>query len=419
MKLFDTFSILIVLSAALAYINHRFIKLPSTIGLMFLSLLLSIGLIIIGTVSPLFLGQATAALANFDFTELLMGSMLSFLLFAGAIHIKFSELRKVLWSVTLYSTFGVVIATFVIGGAMYYLLPMFQIQMPFLHCLLFGSLIAPTDPIGVLGVLKEAKVPKDLEMKIAGESLFNDGVGVVVFLTILEIAQKPVPPTFFEVSTLFVQEAIGGLAFGFVIGYAAYRLMRSIDNYAVEILITLAMVMGGYSLAHYLHVSGPLAMVVAGIIVGNQGKKHAMSAITEEYVDKFWELIDEVLNALLFVIIGLELLVIKFTSSFIVIGLIAIFVVLLTRYISIFLPSQIIRIKEEVDHSTILMLVWGGLRGGISIALALSLKPEFGKDLWVPLTYFVVAFSILVQGLTVGRLAKRLISNPTDAASPH
>lgn len=411
MKLFDTFSILIVLSAALAYINHRFIKLPSTIGLMFLSLLLSIGLIIIGTVSPLFLGQATAALANFDFTELLMGSMLSFLLFAGAIHIKFSELRKVLWSVTLYSTFGVVIATFVIGGAMYYLLPMFQIQMSFLHCLLFGSLIAPTDPIGVLGVLKEAKVPKDLEMKIAGESLFNDGVGVVVFLTILEIAQKPIPPTFFEVSTLFVQEAIGGLAFGFVIGYAAYLLMRSIDNYAVEILITLAMVMGGYSLAHYLHVSGPLAMVVAGIIVGNQGKKHAMSAITEEYVDKFWELIDEVLNALLFVIIGLELLVIKFTSSFIVIGLIAIFVVLLTRYISIFLPSQIIRIKEDVDHSTILMLVWGGLRGGISIALALSLKPEFGKDLWVPLTYFVVAFSILVQGLTVGRLAKRLVAN--------
>ncbi len=411
MKLFDTFSILIVLSAALAYINHRFIKLPSTIGLMFLSLLLSIGLIIIGTVSPLFLGQATVALANFDFTELLMGSMLSFLLFAGAIHIKFSELRKVLWSVTLYSTFGVVIATFVIGGAMYYLLPLFQIQMPFLHCLLFGSLIAPTDPIGVLGVLKEAKVPKDLEMKIAGESLFNDGVGVVVFLTILEIAQKPVPPTFFEVSTLFVQEAIGGLAFGFVIGYAAYLLMRSIDNYAVEILITLAMVMGGYSLAHYLHVSGPLAMVVAGIIVGNQGKKHAMSAITEEYVDKFWELIDEVLNALLFVIIGLELLVIKFTSSFIVIGLIAIFVVLLTRYISIFLPSQIIRIKEDVDHSTILMLVWGGLRGGISIALALSLKPEFGKDLWVPLTYFVVSFSILVQGLTVGRLAKRLVAN--------
>lgn len=411
MKLFDTFSILIVLSAALAYINHRFIKLPSTIGLMFLSLLLSIGLIIIGTVSPLFLGQATVALANFDFTELLMGSMLSFLLFAGAIHIKFSQLRKVLWSVTLYSTFGVVIATFVIGGAMYYLLPLFQIQMPFLHCLLFGSLIAPTDPIGVLGVLKEAKVPKDLEMKIAGESLFNDGVGVVVFLTILEIAQKPVPPTFFEVSTLFVQEAIGGLAFGFVIGYAAYLLMRSIDNYAVEILITLAMVMGGYSLAHYLHVSGPLAMVVAGIIVGNQGKKHAMSAITEEYVDKFWELIDEVLNALLFVIIGLELLVIKFTSSFIVIGLIAIFVVLLTRYISIFLPSQIIRIKEDVDHSTILMLVWGGLRGGISIALALSLKPEFGKDLWVPLTYFVVSFSILVQGLTVGRLAKRLVAN--------
>ncbi|MBK8467505.1 MAG: sodium:proton antiporter [Chloracidobacterium sp.] len=408
MKIFDTFSILIVLAAAFAYINHRFIKLPSTIGLMFLSLLSSIVLIIIGTISPFFLHEATAALANFDFSELLMGSMLSFLLFAGAIHIKFSELKKVLWSVTLYSTFGVVIATFVIGGAMFYLLPLFHIDMPFLHCLLFGSLIAPTDPIGVLGVLKQAKVPKDLEMKITGESLFNDGVGVVVFLTILEIAQKPVPPTFFEVSTLFIQEAIGGLLFGLLIGYVGYLLMRSIDNYSVEILLTLAMVMGGYTLAHYLHVSGPLAMVVAGIIVGNQGKKHAMSEITEEYIDKFWELIDEVLNALLFVIIGLELLVIKFTSSFIVLGLIAIPVVLLTRYISIFLPSQIIRLKVEVKHHTILMLVWGGLRGGISIALALSLRPEFGKDLWVALTYFVVAFSILVQGLTVGRLAKHL-----------
>lgn len=408
MKLFDTFSILIVLSAAFAYINHRFIKLPSTIGLMLLSLLSSIVLIVIGTLSPAFLTQATATLANFDFTDLLMGWMLSFLLFAGAIHVKLDELRKVLWSVTLFSTFGVVIATFVIGGAMFFLLPLFQIEMPFLYCLLFGALIAPTDPIGVLGVLKEAKVPKDLEMKITGEALFNDGVGVVVFLTILEIAQKPIPPTWFEVSTLFVQEAIGGIVFGLAVGYLGFWLMRSIDNYAVEILITLAMVMGGYSLAHYLHVSGPLAMVVAGLLVGNQGKKHAMSAITEEYVDKFWELIDEVLNALLFVIIGLELLVIKFTSSFVLIGLIAIFIVLATRYISIFLPAQIVRLKEKVENRTIILLAWGGLRGGISIALALSLKPEFGKDLWVALTYFVVAFSILVQGLTVGRLAKRL-----------
>ncbi len=413
MKLFDTFSILIVLAASFAYINHRFIKLPSTIGLMLLSLLSSVALIIIGIISPSFLNEAKVILANFDFTELLMGSMLSFLLFAGAIHVKLDELRKVFWSVTLFSTLGVIIATFVIGGAMYFILPLFQIEMPFLYCLLFGSLIAPTDPIGVLGVLKEAKVPKDLEMKITGESLFNDGVGVVVFLTILEIAQKPVSPTWIDVSRLFVLEAFGGILFGLLVGYAGFWLMRSIDNYAVEILITLAMVMGGYSLSHFLHVSGPLAMVVAGLLVGNQGKKHAMSALTEEYVDKFWELIDEVLNALLFVIIGLELLVIKFSTNFVVIGLIAIFVVLLTRYISVLLPSQIIRIKEEVNHSTILMLVWGGLRGGISIALALSLKPEFGKDLWVALTYFVVAFSILIQGLTVGRLAKRLTS--TDA----
>lgn len=289
--------------------------------------------------------------------------------------------------------------------------------MQFLHCLLFGALIAPTDPIGVLGVLKEANVPKDLEMKITGEALFNDGVGVVVFLTILEAAQRPVPPTWLEVSTLFIQETIGGIVFGLAVGYLGFWLMRSIDNYAVEILITLAMVMGGYSLAHHLHISGPLSMVVAGLLVGNQGKKHAMSAVTEEYVDKFWELIDEILNALLFVIIGLELLVIKFTSSFVLIGLVAIFIVLGTRYVSIFLPAQIVRLKEKVENRTIVLLAWGGLRGGISIALALSLKPETGKDLWVALTYFVVAFSILVQGLTVGRLAKRLVANSTSTTS--
>lgn len=409
MKLFDTFAILIVLSAAFAYINHRFIKLPSAIGLMLLSLITSIVLIIIGISSPSFLQQATSILENFDFTELLMGSMLSFLLFAGAIHVKLDDLKKVFWAVTLFSTLGVVIATFVIGGAMYYLLPLFGIQMPFLYCLLFGSLIAPTDPIGVLGVLKDANVPKRLEMTITGESLFNDGIGVVVFLSILAIVQRPVPPTFVDIFALLMQEAVGGLIFGLIIGGIGFYLMRSIDNYAVEILITLAMVMGGYSLAHFLHVSGPLAMVVAGLLVGNHGKKHAMSAITEEYVDKFWELIDEVLNALLFVIIGLELLVIKFSSNFIVLGLLAIIIVLITRYISLFLPAQIIRLKETIPQKTLLLLVWGGLRGGISIALALSLKPEFGKDLWVTLTYFVVAFSILVQGLTVGRLAKRWI----------
>ncbi|MCW5955173.1 MAG: sodium:proton antiporter [Pyrinomonadaceae bacterium] len=417
MKLFDTFSVLIVLSAAFAYINHRYFKLPSTIGLMFLSLLSSIVLIVVGILSPAFLDQATAALANFDFSDLLMGWMLSFLLFAGAIHVKLDELRKVLWSVTLFSTFGVVIATFVIGGAIYLILPLFRLDMQFLHCLLFGALIAPTDPIGVLGVLKEANVPKDLEMKITGEALFNDGVGVVVFLTILEAAQRPVPPTWLEVSTLFIQETIGGIVFGLAVGYLGFWLMRSIDNYAVEILITLAMVMGGYSLAHHLHISGPLSMVVAGLLVGNQGKKHAMSAVTEEYVDKFWELIDEILNALLFVIIGLELLVIKFTSSFVLIGLVAIFIVLGTRYVSIFLPAQIVRLKEKVENRTIVLLAWGGLRGGISIALALSLKPETGKDLWVALTYFVVAFSILVQGLTVGRLAKRLVANSTSTTS--
>jgi CPA1 family monovalent cation:H+ antiporter len=280
--------------------------------------------------------------------------------------------------------------------------------MEFLHCLMFGALISPTDPIAVLGILKEAKVPPSLEMKIAGESLFNDGVAVVVFLTILEIAESPGSFGAMEVAALFAQEAIGGIAFGLAIGYIAFLLMRSIDNYKVEVLISLAVVMGGYSLAQALHVSGPLAMVVAGILIGNHGKKHAMSKITEEYVDKFWELIDEILNAVLFVLIGLELLLVKLDPVHFAVGGIAIVAILLVRYVSVWVPAQLIRFQEKMGHQTLLMLTWGGLRGGISIAMAISLGTNFDRGLWITLTYIVVTFSILVQGLTIGKLAKRL-----------
>ncbi len=405
MSLFDTFSILIVLSAAFAYINYRFIKLPSAIGLMFIALLTSGALIALGKLYPPALADLTALLSGIDFSNLLMEVMLGFMLFAGAIHIRLEELKKVRLAVMLFSTISVVLSTFIIGGAMFYLLGWFGLPMPFLYCLLFGALISPTDPIAVLGILKAARIDKSLEMKIAGESLFNDGVAVVVFLTILEVALHPGQMAWTDVAVLFAREAGGGLLLGLGIGYMGFALMRSIDNYKVEVLLTLAVVMGGYALAHRLHISGPLAMVAAGILIGNHGKRYAMSDLTAEYVDKFWELLDETLNAILFVLIGLELVVLHVDAQRFVLGVLAIALALLARYVSVWAPAQLVRLQGEMTSRTILILTWGGLRGGISIALALSLTPELGKDLWLTLTYFVVAFSILVQGLTVGRLA--------------
>jgi CPA1 family monovalent cation:H+ antiporter len=413
MILYTTFSILICLAALFAYINHRFLKLPSSIGLMLLALVTSFILIGTGIIYPYFLQNITGFLNSFDFSKLLLGAMLSFMLFAGAIHIKIDQLKREKLSVILFSTLSVLLSTFIIASAIYGLLLLFNIPAHFIYCLLFGALISPTDPIAVLGILKSAKISKSLEMKIAGESLFNDGVAVVVFLTIIEIAANPDSFHISDIVILFIREAFGGIILGLAIGYLGFILMRSIDNYKVEVLITLAVVMGGYSLANLLHVSGPLAMVAAGILIGNQGKELAMSTTTVDYLDKFWELVDETLNAILFVLIGLELLVVHFKPVYILIGLITIILVLVTRYISIFLPAQLIRLKEKIDQRTIIILTWGGLRGGISIALALSLKPEMQKDFWVTLTYFVVAFSILVQGLTIGKLAKNSMDDNT------
>ncbi len=406
MTLYDTFSILIVLSALFAYINYRFVKLPSAIGLMLIALLTSVGLIVLGIISPPLVVSIANEVKRFDFSQLLLNSMLSFMLFAGAIHIRLVELRKERLSIILFSTLSVVISTFLIGSVLYYLLPLFGLGMSFLSCLLFGALISPTDPIAVLGILKEANIAKSLEMKIAGESLFNDGVAVVVFLTILHTVQQPVTPNGLDVTLLFLREAGGGILWGLMVGYVGFLLMRSIDNYKVEVLISLAVVMGGYAVASMLHISGPLAMVAAGILVGNQGKEFAMSETTREYIDKFWELIDESLNAILFVLIGLELLIIHVESSYYAIAAIAIIVVLLARYSSVWVPAQLIRWKESINQKTLLVLTWGGLRGGISIALALSLPVDAGKDLWVALTYSIVAFSIVVQGLTIGKLAR-------------
>ncbi|MBP9191100.1 MAG: sodium:proton antiporter [Ignavibacteria bacterium] len=407
MDLFPLLSILIVLSAGFAYINFRVLKLPNSIGLMLVSLLFSFLILIIGNFYPSIKDGLASTLESIDFSELLLEGMLSFMLFAGAIHIKYEDLKSERLTIILFSTMSVIISTFIVGFASFYLLHAFGIDVNIIHALLFGALISPTDPIAVLSILKSAGVSKSLETKIAGESLFNDGVAVVVFLTILKLAQPGADFDAGSIIMLFGQEAIGGILLGILLGVIGYKLTSHIDNYQVEVLITLAVVMGGYTFAHYVHVSGPLAMVAAGVITGNHGKEFGMSKITNEYIDKFWELIDEILNAVLFVLIGLELLILEINTTILIISFILILVTLITRYISVWVPSLLIRFKEKITRKTLVVLTWGGLRGGISIALALSIKPEFSREIWVTITYIIVCFSILVQGMTIGKLAKK------------
>ncbi len=408
MNFYDTFSILIVISALFAYINYRFIKLPSTIGLMLIAIVTSLVLLAIAKFFPVVMKDTTELLHHFDFSELLLGSMLSFILFAGAIHVKANDLKKEWFSILTYVSLGLLLSTFIIGTALYLILPVFQLQVPYIQCLLFGILISPTDPIAVLAILKKAGISKSTKTKITGEALFNDGIAVVIFLTILKIANHTGQLEWWDVGLIFMREAVGGLSLGIAVGYGSYLLMKSIDNYKVEVLLTLAVVMGSYTLASKLELSGPLAMVAAGIIIGNKGRFKAMSDNTWNYVSSFWELTDEILNAILFVLIGLELLVIPFKANYLLIGLISILVVLMSRYISIWLPGQLARLRGRYSQSSILLLTWGGLRGGISIALALSLNKGLHNNLWVVITYMVVIFSIFFQGLTINKLAVKL-----------
>ena len=375
---------------------------------MLVSLIFSILVIFAGYYFPDFKNMVAGKLSSLHFSELLLEGMLSFMLFAGAIPIQYDDLKSEKLSIMLFSTISVILSTIIVGFGTFYLLKIFGLQVNLIHALLFGALISPTDPIAVLNILKSAGISKSLETKIAGESLFNDGVAVVVFITILQLAQPGTEISTGSVLILFGQEAAGGIILGVILGFASYKLIASIDNYQTEVLITLAVVMGGYTLAHFIHVSGPLAMVTAGLITGNQGKTYGMSEITAEYTDKFWELIDEILNAILFVLIGAELLIIKLNPKILLISLIMIFIALLARYISLRIPSLALMGKEKITRKTLGILTWGGLRGGISIALALSIKPEYNRDIWVTITFVVVCFSILVQGMTIGKLTRRL-----------
>jgi CPA1 family monovalent cation:H+ antiporter len=393
-KLFNILAILITLSAGFSYINHRFIRLPTTIGLMAIALLASLGMI---ALEPLGFGlkeDAHLLLNSIDFDETLLHGMLSFLLFAGALHVNLADLARQKYIIGSLATLGVIGSTFIMGFTSWWVLGWLGIELPFIYCLLFGALISPTDPIAVMGILKKAGVPESLETKITGESLFNDGVAVVVFLVILEIATGTQEVTAVSVAGLFLKEVVGGLVFGLLIGAVAYWMLKSVENYQVEILITLALVTGGF------------AIVVAGLLIGNHGRMLAMSHEVRDHLDKFWELVDEVLNAVLFVMIGLEVLILTFNRAYILAGIILIPLLLAARFVCVGIPVVILKLFRTFSPHVIKILTWGGLRGGISVALALSLPAGENREAILAVTYVIVVFSIIVQGLTIGKLVK-------------
>jgi CPA1 family monovalent cation:H+ antiporter len=468
--LFQIIAVLLTLAALLAYLNYRFLRLPQTIGLMVLSLAFSLGLIGLSVIVPEVGTQARQVLDQIDFDAALLNSMLGFMLFAGALHVDMGRLWSQKGPVAMLATVGVVISTVLVAAMTWCVFRLLGQDMPVIYCLLFGALISPTDPIAVLAILKTLGAPKNLETKIAGESLFNDGVGVVVFLALMGVAgfgghgheqaaadlampvhaqtsdiditdntghsdqqSHAVPETAeesthgggvepVEVAVLFFKEVVGGALFGLMIGGLAFFMLRSVDNYKVEVLISLAMVAGGYALAAALGLSGPIAMVVSGLLIGNHGRAHAMSDTTRQHLDTFWELIDEVLNAVLFVLIGLEVLVLTFDEVNLEAGLLAIPVVLLARLIAVSLPMSMLKRFREFTPHAVKVLTWGGLRGGISVALALSLKESLGQQspqsyqAILFMTYSVVVFSIIVQGLSIPLLLRKL--GLTDSSMP-
>lgn len=369
----------------------------------------AMGVIIAGYFSKGFTEIITEKLLLIDFSEFLLGILLSFLLFAGSLHISFPDLKASSKSIVSFATLGTLISTAAVGFALFYILPLFGQNIPLIYCLLFGALISPTDPIAVMGILTKANLSKKIETNIVGESLFNDGIGVVIFATISQIAVAGTDNFgTADIAKLFLQEAIGGILAGLIIGYTGYRLIKSINHFQTEILISLAMVMGGYSLCHYLHVSGPLAMVVAGILTGNRGTELAMSDITRDYFGKFWEVTDEVLNAILFMLIGLEIVIVTFEPDYFIIGVIMAIVLIFARFFSLYFPALFFRFKKELGTKSLLIMTWGGLRGGISIALSLSLPSSPFKNIIVSITFVIVIFSIIVQGVTVEKVIKKL-----------
>jgi len=398
-------ALLITLAAVFSYLNYRFIKLPTTIGIMLIAILMSLSLVLLDLFKIVNVyDYASLLFKNIDFNKTLLHGMLSFLLFAGALHVNLNDLIKHKWVIAVLSTFSVALSTLLVAVLAWLVFALVGMKMPFIYLLLFGALIAPTDPVAVMGLLKTAGASKSLETKIAGESLFNDGVAVVVFLLFFGVITRGEGITFGNTVLLFVKEAIGGIVFGLAAGWISYLMLKSVDNYQVEILLTLALVMGGYALADALHISGPIAIVVAGLLIGNKGRYLAMSDNTRERLDSFWELMDEILNAVLFLLIGLEILVVTIAKPYLFAGLLIIPAVLLARFISVGLPITLMRPFFKFSPNAIKIMTWGGLRGGISVALVLSLPPGPEREALLTVTYIVVIFSILVQGLTIKHL---------------
>lgn len=411
----DLVAMLLGLSAVFAWVNHRYVGLPHTIGLLVMGLLASIVLILFELAVPEeeLYEALTAAIRQIDFNATLMEGMLAFLLFAGALHVDLDELRGRAWPVALMASFGVVISTIVIGVGVWLASEPLGWPVPLAWALVFGALISPTDPVAVLATLKVVKVPIALETEMKGESLFNDGVGVVVFSVLVAIAlgtgegRETTTPT--GIAHIFLVEAGGGALLGAVFGWVAYRMMRQVDEFAIETLITLALVTCTYAIAHRLHVSGPIAVVVAGLLVGHRGPKDAMSDQTQRYVFGFWTLLDEILNSVLFLLIGLEVLVVNFGTHFATVAMVAIPLALIGRFAAVALPVQALRARLTFKPGTIPLLTWGGLRGGISVALALSLPDSEVKPLLLAATYAVVVFTIVVQGSTLAMVARRVV----------
>jgi CPA1 family monovalent cation:H+ antiporter len=397
----------ITLAALFSWINHRYIRQPASIALLLFSLALSLGVVALGKLGFAAGQDAKHALGAIELDRVLLDTMLSFLLFAGALHVDLGDLERRKWPIAFLVSAGVLISAVLAGAALWWIFRYVGRPVPFIWCLVFGALISPTDPIAVLAVLKSARAEKSLQVKMAGEALLNDGFGVVLFVLFLGIAVRGEQATVGHVALVFAREMIGGALFGLVIGYIAYRMLAAINNHKVEILLTLALVMGGYALALELHVSGPIAIVVAGILIGNHARKHAMSENSRERLDDFWELIDEILVAVLFVMIGLELLRLEYHKTYTWAAALAVPAVLAARAISITLARLVPALRAEFPPYVIAILTWGGLRGGISVALALSLPPSRHRDAIITVTYVVVLFSILVQGLTLSKLLRR------------
>lgn len=418
MELFYSLSILIIIATVFAYINARFMKLPSTIGIMVITIISSVTLVIVGSINPKPLNEIYSVIREIDFSKLLMGGMLYFLLFAGAVQIDIKDLKEQKRSIIVFSSLSVIISTFVVGFILYYLLGWFlsaidsTMEAPLIYCLLFGALISPTDAVAVLSILKQAKVSKALETKITGEALFNDGIAVILFTVLYNIAQgteQLVDITFISIVWLLIKEVIGAFIAGMILGYIGVYMIRTASDNKLTILITLSIVIAGYMISQFMGISGPLTMVTAGIIIGNLGRKYTNEKHTEfSFIKTFWELIDEIFNAILFLLMGFEILIIPDLRNFWIVGIMSIIVVLFGRYVSIKIPTLVIPFREKFSKGSLLILVWGGLRGGVSIALALSLTDSPYRDAVIAATYFVVVFSIIIQGLSIGRIAGKI-----------